>query len=352
MRGHLQLVVLDELKSSFNSSFSYFVKQVDSFKAGKVADCGKTFWRHACSNCDSKVLVRIGCNVRRLCPRCSQAMRLSQSEKAVALFGQLDRAFDGLDFINLEGTLSKRLWNFIDDDNINRLGKVFWQCITAYLRKMYGNDLMFGGVYSVHYWHSADVFQGWYPHVHGVVPAVAYDRKKHEYVRFNPHGDVKLFKKMWTEAVLKEFGFAYSREFVVHYEYRSIKSLRHRLSYMFRSPLADVYKHFKDGRSFSDSDIEWSRRMLLARVGVKKYQFCGFLFERVKKKYLDLLNVVDSSMTEFIEEKKDERLRCLTCKKGHYERCRIDAFVRIEDVTDDDVILVYSAKVGRLRSQW
>jgi hypothetical protein len=143
--------------------------------------------------------------------------------------------------------------------------------------------------------------------------SLAYDEASSEFVRipFDEFGswrkgklpkydrNFKLFRASWRDALYKHYSsglYHVPEEVNVHYEARRL--LNRRLRYMFRSPVHDVYKVFKNGETGSYSP-GWVRAMLAIPNRVQRMRYYGWLGNRKVGVLAKSIGVEFAKRTEF-----------------------------------------------------
>lgn len=147
-----------------------------------------------------------------------------------------------------------------------------------------------GGSISVHFWHSSNPFEGWYPHIHYTLFDLAFDRFEKRFVRLKMYlegDDFARSRRRWKECLESAFGPTSAKDVDIHFHYQSgIGHLYHRLRYQFREPVIDFYKYATQTVYPVQYDPEWVRRALLGRKHEKHVVWLGWLADCVRYEYL------------------------------------------------------------------
>jgi len=191
-------------------------------------------------------------------------------------------------------TESKDIWPRIGFYELPLLGAMAYDTMKEYFRKVWPMPVRFGMNVYVQAWHSGNPGEGWYPHVHSLIPRLFF-REDYSLVRSNlawlNHEKIKL---IWRRKVEERWGksrggFKHRQDmFSVRVQVKipdeiAVKmrrrGIKHRLRYMGRGFALDFTKHVNRGYSYKDWDKEYVARMLTGN-GHKRSQSYGVLSAR------------------------------------------------------------------------
>ncbi|MDG6921410.1 MAG: hypothetical protein JRN59_07770 [Nitrososphaerota archaeon] len=225
-----------------------------------------------------------------------------------------------------EFTLPRDLWTRVRDEDLKVLRKmamgalkeIFGGCTRGELCDCeargvsHAQRFEIGGNISVHFWHSSNPFEGWYPHIHYTLFDLAFDRVEHRFVRLKMYleGDAhQRLRQLWKRRLEAVFGVTSARDVDIHFHYQAgLGHLYHRLRYEYREPVVDFYKYATEVVQPVQFDAQWVRRALLGRKHEKHVVWFGWLADCVRYKYLKL---IDLDLPK--KKERDKERRKTTC---------------------------------------
>jgi len=228
------------------------------------------------------------CKDEDFCPTCTRVYseRLSVDLRDV-LFDIYSKIHRRMKYVAFEFTVARDLWGRIDDKCLSELrGEV-----VAVLNEVIGGGgrYLLGGVLSAHYWHSSNPFGGWYPHFHGLLLDLVFDRVTKSFVpisAFVGREQLATIRKRWRERLVRVLGETSAKDVDVRFHYSvGYGHLRHRTSYMFRSAAYDILKYVKVAAVPEDADSSWIRRAFVRPKKGKHVLYFGWFTQSVRQRY-------------------------------------------------------------------
>jgi hypothetical protein len=197
------------------------------------------------------------------------------------IYGKLHRK---IRFYRYEFTIPFDLQAKVAFEGLAELGRLAKETFLEYLGKL--SECQLGILQVPQWWHSGDPFGGcwcggFFPHVHGVCFDFAFDGEKvipfsQMYISNDAHF-VRL-RALWRSKLEARFGKSKAKDVDCYIRYEEGgDELTHRLSYMFRSPLFDVYQLVKGRGIPSKYDVDWVRKMLSGRGHAQRVNYYGWL---------------------------------------------------------------------------
>jgi hypothetical protein len=143
-----------------------------------------------------------------------------------------------------------------------------------------------GIIHVPQWWHTEDPFGlekfgGFYPHLHGVCFDFGWDGERvlpmtKLYNAYDP-GFVRL-RALWRSNLEARYGKSRARDVDAYVRYEEGgDELRHRLEYMLRSPVKDLYEFVQLHGVPAEYDAAWVRQMLRGRGHAQRVHYYGWL---------------------------------------------------------------------------
>ncbi|MDG6988475.1 MAG: hypothetical protein JRN21_04025 [Nitrososphaerota archaeon] len=242
--------------------------------------------------------------------------------KIRSVYGALRRP---VHYIAYEFTVPYDLRQRIMAQGMKVFEKLAREAIEEYVRgysPFNGRDVQFAIVQVPQIWSSSDPMgKGPLPHVHGVLFSVAFDKAEQIVldVKVNRFGfeDDRGFKRLrslWRSKLEKRYGASEARDVDVNFHYeKGGEHLTHRLYYMFRSPVHDVYSYVK-AHGVQDYDVDWMRVLFAERKRVQRMTYSGWIAPRncsEKSPFMKRFGIKFLKRTEYAKERR--KLFCPTC---------------------------------------
>lgn len=250
----------------------------------RVASCGKQCLKYECVGQERTQAYKPLCCRSPLCPWCSEtdAKRLVSyfRYRIHEIYGKLHRK---IRFYRYEFVVPVDLRSKVGMNGLSVLDRLAKETLTEYLGKSKG--LKLGIVQVPQWWHSSDPFGSKYgdfhPHVHGVCFDFAFDGER--VVPFgkmfisDDKGFVRL-RALWRSKLEAVYGESKAKDVDCYLRYEeSGEELKHRLEYMFRSGVHDVYQFVQAHGLPAEFDADWVRVMLCGRGHAQRVHYYGWL---------------------------------------------------------------------------
>ncbi len=257
--------------------------------AWAISGCGSKSMPWHCLGDENTVGYRPLMCREKNCPFCSEvATRHLVDYKMYVvreIYHKLGRYGRDVSFVRGEFTVPFDLQSKVPIGVLSELNSRAKKVLVEYLNKPAGLKL---GIISVpQYWHSADPlglgkFGGYFPHVHYVVFDIGFNEKENRAVPLslyvnNDDGFVRL-RAMWRAELESWLGKSDALD--VDCKYRvshGLDDLEHRLDYMFRSPVRDLYKFVNQNGVPKDADLSWLRSCLVGRGHQQRVSYWGWM---------------------------------------------------------------------------
>ena len=296
---------------------------------GDMEMCRKKFDVLKCNDGGERVARCWGCK-KPTCPICMRGRAAILAQDAIQEFMKLYREVGlakpyGLELVF---TASEDMYERIGD--LKKLAAVAWDTINEMFAGLPSGKKMGShgkrdvkrvlcGLGAAQYWSSSDpIYDGYYPHVHFIVPCIAFgvdgslekpsSRTNPTVPYFLPADELVRLKKIWTRRVCEAFGgstfvsrMGKSLNVNVHYV-DNYGGLGRAIGYAVRSYAVDAYKVVKEGNYF----VRLSKEEYLAKL----YSHEGVVGKDKYGKFVERLDFEESRVD------KIEFLRLLVRPKG------------------------------------
>ena len=312
-----------------NPQWREFVQAVKGAEYAKgFAGCGKMYRKYDCDN-GHEVWKAIHCSDGRYCPRCSRLIREAAArddlEVAHTFYSRLGRM---VEFASFEFTVPRDMQLEISDEHLGDL-RTSANAIVAKLLSDHGNIVPMGKS-CVQWWHTSNPFLGNYPHVHGVVYSLVFDKElnapdvtgatngKGDFRQINLYlsrEQLDEMRALWLKA-LYAYGKTKSKNVVVRWHVsRGYGRLAHRLSYMHRGATNDFFRYVTQARFFeavmASPNVDWVRRCLERPAHFKHVSGFGMLAESRMYKWAERLGL--SIPRKPVRDRARKRVKCPHC---------------------------------------
>ncbi len=262
-----------------------------------------------------------GCR-EALCPFCSAARTRNLAEyvryKIRSVYRQLRRP---IRYIAYEFTMPYDLRRRVMAQGMKVYEKLVRETMEEYLS--FGSSIQLAMVQVPQTWSTEDPMgKGPLPHVHGVLFSVGFDKVNQSIleIKVNRYGfeedrGFKRLRKLWWNNLVKQYGTSTAHDVVVNFHYeKEGEHLSHRLRYMFRSPVHDVYEYVKAHGVPRDYDAGWMRTLLAERKRQQRMAYYGWIAPRncsARSPFMKRFGVQFLKRTEYAKERR--KLWCPTC---------------------------------------
>jgi len=251
----------------------------------RVASCGRQSMKYECVGRERTQAYKPLCCRSPLCPWCSN----TDTDRLVSyLRYRIHEIYEKLHrrirFYRYEFVVPVDLRSKVGMDGLSVLDKLAEETVVEYLGKPKGLKL---GILQVpQWWHSSDPFgrrfqTNIHQHVHGICFDFAFDGEK--VVPFGKmflsedKGFVRL-RALWRSKVEARFGESEARDVDCYVRFEEGgDQLKHRLEYMFRSGVKDVYEFVQAHGLPAEYDEGWVRQMLRGRGHAQRVHYYGWL---------------------------------------------------------------------------
>ena len=278
-----------------------FLKGVDDKVASAVALCAKIWYHYKCEKGHEVYKPRL-CRQRRFCPRDAEAYVKSRVAHAYEVFKRLEIVYGWrIYLIHIVFTLPKDLWIRVVENP-----DPFFEAVYEALKYEGG---MSGGVASLHLIHSSRPLDGWYPHIHAIVPNVVLIRhreinwiggarvKASYFKRTRPFFNESRLKERYRSSIKRVFGVEVEDVdvYVGYVRLRDKVKAKHRLRYAFRMPIQDLAPHLNG--SLSNGVKEFVLKVL--NYPYERIRWFGWLAKGVVGRYLPGYVKLNEFLKEF-----------------------------------------------------
>ena len=251
----------------------------------RIEECGKRSIEYECVGDERTQAYKPLCCRSPLCPFCSQ----TDVNRLVSYFGYRIHEIYGrlhrkIRFYRYEFTVPFDLQAKVGFSGLAELDKLAKETFLEYLGKP--RNWKLGIVQVPQWWHSTDPFGrsrfgGFFPHVHGVCFDFAFDGEK--VIPFGKmffsedKGFVRL-RALWRSKLVARYGETKARDVDCYVRFEEGGAeLKHRLDYMFRSGVKDVYDFVQSNGLPSDYSADWVRQDLRGRGHAQRVHYYGWL---------------------------------------------------------------------------
>jgi len=285
-----------------------FLKGVDDKVASAVALCAKIWYHYKCEKGHEVYKPRL-CRQRRFCPRDAEAYVKSRVAHAYEVFKRLEIVYGWrIYLIHIVFTLPKDLWIRVVENP-----DPFFEAVYEALKYEGG---MSGGVASLHLIHSSRPLDGWYPHIHVIVPNVVLIRHREinwiggarvrasYFKRTRPFFNESGLKERYRSSIKRVFGVDVEDVdvYVSYVRLSDKKKAKHRLRYAFRMSIQDLAPYLNG--SLNDEVKEFVLKVL--NYPFERIRWFGWLAKGVVGRYLPGY----VKLSEFLRKVED---RCPIC---------------------------------------
>jgi hypothetical protein len=251
----------------------------------RVTSCGKKSIKYECAGQERTSAYKPLCCRSPLCPWCSATDTKHLVDylryRIHAIYTRLDRR---IRFYRYEFVVPVDLRSKVGMEGLSVIDKLAKETLVKYLGKPKGLHL--GIIQVPQWWHSSDPFgrkfqTNIHQHVHGICFDFGFDGEK--VVPFgklfvsDDKGFVRL-RALWRSKLEARFGKSEARDVDCYIRFEEGgDQLKHRLEYMFRSSVKDVYEFVQSHGVPSGYDSDWVRQMLRGRGHAQRVHYYGWL---------------------------------------------------------------------------
>ena len=257
----------------------------------------------------------------------------------------------------MEFNVPHRLRPAVAEEDFTRLRKMVEVVLGSLFPGMF-----LGGIIAVHYWHSSNPLQGgWFPHVHVMLSTTAKDKKTGRWMRLRKFVDVRRMRYEWIRVLEREFqGWLVDRsngdpaktivrsteiDVNTHYSRGTYKAY-HRLTYMLRDPIQDVYSWVAKGGEWDSRGISFLQRIVGRPRSKQNYAGFGWFGKAVIRKNMKKMNQEWLTKSEWVKEERKKARMCPFHPKTELQR---DGWIEYED-WKDEVVIGYTRAVIAMSS--
>lgn len=300
---------------TLNKRWEKFLSIYFPGRVALVKSCGDKWASYVDSN--SHLLRKpLKCRQRDICPSDANQYRRFLVDDAISEIAKVySKLRMTVKFASGEFTFHPHIQEVITEADFPMLRKMAIDVISKVFSE--GGRYQLAGEVSVHFWSSSNPFSGWNPHIHFTFLDLVLIRSENRYTRIQLHLTPEKLHELrmaWRDAVNRKFGTSYDDIDVFYHHSKGLGHLRHRLSYSFRSPVADFYKLVTMAVSPSGADPKWVTRAL-DRDGSKKKRFVwfGWLQDRNRSKAFKLFDV--EWRCKSVRDRERKRVICPLCSE-------------------------------------
>jgi len=205
--------------------------------------CASEYTKLRCPDCKKGKVVYNGCKMRSFCPRCASSYALSRAKVQYEYLRQIATC--------LHFDLKMNQFTLTLPQSMERMPRsILVPMMREFLKELQIKDY----AYETQDAHSSDPLASRRIHVHVLTFNFTYDYKAEKFTEKPYFFDVGKLRSVWKAIIEKTSGTKIVGDVDLHTEYMSIIDKKekcvHTLAYLYRYPVADLFKVWRDDRSY------------------------------------------------------------------------------------------------------